>query len=112
MFLEPTLLERAAKISANRIDESIYKFLEQEGYIDIRTMSKNDIKKLQNNWEKEGKMLRCDTFIKCRDPLSIPTIFEYKAEFICIPSFDSIDKPQTRRQIYDKFKLKDKGYML
>lgn len=108
MNLEHSIVETIARKQSKEIDEIIFNFLEDNGYKNIRSMDEFEKNNLIKKWQQEDKQLRVETFLQ--PPQQIQQQYKYKS--ITIPFFDSISHPITRREIYDNYKLEDKGYLM
>lgn len=94
---------------ANKIDDTVYNFLENNGYKNVRKMTIDELQELYVELVNEDKQLRVEIFDKeiSNDMNSL------KYESVIIPFFDSYNQPLIGRlEIYKMLDLESKGYRL
>lgn len=84
------------------MEECMVNYLTKAGFDVNYPISASDLKFIQEELYKQNRQLRCEYFMKFND--------DYSFTGLCIPFFDTLDNPMTRAEVYELYRLQEKGY--
>ena len=104
MELIEQCIQEYAKKQSEELDKVIINFLRNQGYEISDNPSIEEIEKLQEVLEAQGKRLRVEVFMKWSGKLSITSAI--------LPFFEPIDQEISRVEIYRMLNLAEQGYQI
>lgn len=86
------------------LEQTIINFLRKEGYEVSDNPTPQEVKELQKTFEREGKRLRVEVFMKWSGKCTITSL--------ALPFFEPVDQEISRVEIYRMLSLARQGYQI